>query len=127
MEKQVRGGKGEKILLGLTTVFVCTLAVLSWRDVRAPESAPVTVRAEQKLPQEALLPELTPLDLNTASAEELAELPGIGPELAERIVSYRRENGPFTQVEEVCGVSGIGEKTLEKFRDRVSVDGEDGT
>lgn len=64
-----------------------------------------------------------PVDINTASEEELETLPGIGPKLAGRIVAYREENGPFTTAEELCEVSGIGEKLLEKIRAQIVVGG----
>ena len=48
------------------------------------------------------------IDLNTADAATLDELPGIGPALSERIISYREANGPFGSLEELAGVSGIG-------------------
>jgi competence protein ComEA len=48
------------------------------------------------------------VDINTAPAAELAELPGIGEVLAQRIVEYREENGPFASIEDIQGVSGIG-------------------
>lgn len=59
------------------------------------------------------------VSLNTAAAEELETLPGIGPVLAERIVQYRQEYGPFESVDDLLRVEGIGEKTMEKLRDRV--------
>ena len=61
------------------------------------------------------------LNLNAASADDLATLPGIGPSYAKRIVEYREKNGPFKRVEDLLNVQGIGEKTLEKIRDRVMV------
>lgn len=57
------------------------------------------------------------ININTADARALEGLPGVGPALAERIVRYREQNGPFSMVEELTNVSGIGEKTLEGLRD----------
>lgn len=57
------------------------------------------------------------VNINTASAEELAQLNGIGDTRAEAIVEYRNEKGKFTSVEELTEVSGIGAATLEKNRD----------
>ncbi len=62
------------------------------------------------------------ININTATAEELDLLPGIGPTKAAAIVEYREEYGPFTSVEELTEVSGIGDKTLEKLRDQITVE-----
>lgn len=62
-----------------------------------------------------------PLDLNRAAVEELMGLPGIGPVLAERIVAFREEQGPFTSVEDLLQVPGIGEATLETLRPYITV------
>ncbi|MFN2250540.1 MAG: helix-hairpin-helix domain-containing protein [Anaerolineae bacterium] len=61
------------------------------------------------------------VNVNTATAAELEALPGIGPALAGRIVAHRQANGPFETTDDLLQVSGIGEKTLERFRDRVAV------
>lgn len=61
------------------------------------------------------------INVNTATPTELEELPGIGPVLAEAIVSYREEHGPFTSVEQLEDVSGIGPVTLGEIRDLVTV------
>ncbi len=60
-----------------------------------------------------------PVSLSTAAVEELDRLPGIGPAIAGRIVSYREANGPFTSVDELEEVPGIGPALLERLRDLV--------
>ena len=59
--------------------------------------------------------------VNRATATELEVLPGVGPVLAERIVAYREQNGPFSQVEDLLGVPGIGEAKLAALRDLITV------
>ncbi len=61
------------------------------------------------------------VDLNSAGAEALEALPGIGPVLASRIVDWRRQNGRFTSVDELAEVSGIGDKMLAQLRPHVRV------
>ncbi len=72
-------------------------------------------------PSEAVVTDLFPIDLNTASPELLAELPGIGPVKAEAIVERRRQRGPYRTVDELEDVRGIGPKTVDRLRARVSV------
>ncbi|KAM9865349.1 hypothetical protein ACIFOC_01881 [Leucobacter aridicollis] len=62
-----------------------------------------------------------PINVNTASADELTQLPGVGPAIAQRIIDWREANGRFADVDQLLEVSGIGSKTLDKFRDRVAV------
>jgi competence ComEA-like helix-hairpin-helix protein len=62
------------------------------------------------------------LNINTASAAELSDgLAGVGDVLAERIVAYRGEHGPFRSVDELRNVPGIGEKKYEEIRGQVAV------
>jgi competence protein ComEA len=63
----------------------------------------------------------TQVDLNTATVSELVEVPGNGQATAERIVSWREQNGPFRSVEDLMKVQGIGEKSIEKLRPHVKV------
>ncbi|MDC3415584.1 helix-hairpin-helix domain-containing protein [Aquibacillus salsiterrae] len=59
--------------------------------------------------------------INSATKEELAQLNGIGEVKATSIITYREQNGPFQTMEDILKVSGIGEKTLEKFKDQIQV------
>ncbi len=61
------------------------------------------------------------VNVNTATAEELQSLDGIGPSLAKKIISYRTERGRFASVDELTKVPGIGQKTLAKFKDKITV------
>ena len=62
------------------------------------------------------------IEINRATLDQLMQLPGIGPRYAEAILKYRQERGPFTSVEQLTLVRGIGPKTLEKIRPFVKVD-----
>lgn len=107
MREKITGG--EILLLGLTALF---LAGLLWLDQQTIPERGITVSTQTAVSQEAVMPDLSPLDVNTAAAAELEELPGIGPELAARIVADREKNGPFETEEELTRVSGIGEGKL---------------
>ncbi|WP_315501914.1 ComEA family DNA-binding protein [Actinomyces radicidentis] len=63
------------------------------------------------------------VDVNTADATALEDLPGIGPALAERIVAYREEHGPFGSLDDLTDVPGIGDAKLEALRDSATVGG----
>jgi len=61
------------------------------------------------------------INLNTATATELEELPGIGAKTAARIVDYRQKKGPFKKIEELMNVQGVGEKSFLKLRPQITV------
>lgn len=69
----------------------------------------------------AALAETAPVNLNTASAEELQTLDGVGPATAADILGYRSQHGGFRSVEDLDQVPGIGPKTMEALRDKVVV------
>ncbi|MGN1422504.1 MAG: helix-hairpin-helix domain-containing protein [Oscillospiraceae bacterium] len=84
--------------------------------VRAQTAA---VPAEPTEPTEQAQSDL--INVNTASAEELMTLNGIGEVKAQAIIDYREENGGFSDIDELINVKGIGEKTLEKIRSSVTI------
>lgn len=69
----------------------------------------------------AAKPDPTLIDLNTATLEELMELPRIGESKAKAIIAYREQHGGFRSAYEITEVKGIGEKTYESFKDKITV------
>lgn len=61
------------------------------------------------------------INLNTATMDQLQELPGVGPSTAQKIIAYREENGSFHTIEELKEVNGIGDKTYEKMKDLICI------
>jgi competence protein ComEA len=88
--------------------------------VRVGEAAPAVAAAGGSGPSAGGGTE-PPIDLNTASAADLEELPGIGPATAEAIIDHREQHGPFPSVDALLDVRGIGDAKLAELRDRVVV------
>ncbi len=113
-----------KALLGLTGLFVIfTLAFFIGRSsahaVISTQTAPVELVYETApLEQEPSIR----LNLNEATADELEALPGIGPVLAERILQWREEYGPFVSAEQIMDIEGIGEKKYGEIQDLIYVE-----
>jgi competence protein ComEA len=63
------------------------------------------------------------VNVNTATPDELQLLPGVGPGRARAIVEYRSQHGSFEKIEDLLGVTGIGEKALERMRPHVALNG----
>ena len=81
---------------------------------RAAPSAPH--KAEASKPGARSMADGERIDLNRASAEELAAIPGVGPKLAQRILDERTRRGGFTAIEQLEGVRGIGPKLSKRLR-----------
>jgi competence protein ComEA len=64
------------------------------------------------------------VNVNTADASQLALLPRVGPSVAQKIIDFRKENGPFKSAEDLMLVQGIGEKTFQLLKPHVAVSGE---
>ena len=85
-------------------------------------AGPVAVRAIRR-PRAGAAPAAAsgPVSLNSATPEELDALPGIGPALAQQIITYRETQGPFTSVDQLGDVPGIGPAKLEQLRPLVGL------
>lgn len=85
------------------------------------ESSIATTTNSQGAPVRVVKKKTGPININRATAGELDSLPGIGPVLASRIIDYRKANGPFTTVEDLQKVSGIGSAKFAQFKSKVRV------
>lgn len=123
--------KAEKVALVLTLLFAVLTAGYRLGRRHSPAEFSVRVAAEEPaetgalaLKESAAAPDMTEhpagkVNINTADAEELCTLSGIGETLAQRIIDYREEHGPFARIEEITNVSGIGSGTFEKLRELI--------
>ena len=91
------------------------------RQVVVPLRAPAGAVAPSGGAGTAAVAPAAPLDLNTATPEQLDQLDGIGPGMAGRILDYRKEHGGFGSVDELGEVPGIGEKRMAALREKVRV------
>jgi competence ComEA-like helix-hairpin-helix protein len=104
--------------------FVLIVALLSSTSVfcscaRVPRSVSNSEPSSNTL---ALDSNALRVEINTASASELEKLPGIGKGLAERIVAYREQHGPFRRVEHLMMVRGVSEKKFRELQPMVRVE-----
>ena len=64
------------------------------------------------------------VNVNSATVAQFEALPGIGPSMAQRIVTYRDKNGPFKKLEDLMNIQGIGEKSFLKLRPFLTIGGQ---
>lgn len=77
---------------------------------------------ETATPAPTEVPIIFPININTATSEELQHLPDIGPNIAIAIINYRESHGPFTQIEQIQNVSGIGPKTFDAIKPLITIE-----
>jgi competence ComEA-like helix-hairpin-helix protein len=103
----------------LITFVLSVLALCSF----ACATLPGRVSSEaQSNPNTSSVEGAAPLNINLAPAVELEKLPGVGKVIAERIVSYREENGPFRRAEHLMMVRGISDRKFREMRSMITVE-----
>ncbi len=105
----------------LTLLVVLSFAFIFW--LTACSRLPCTYISDTKpVETSTSAAKLAPINLNTASVAELERLPGVGPVLAERIITYRKEHGHFRRAEHLMMVRGISDRKFRKLRSLVRVE-----
>ena len=106
----------------MTRIMMAAIAViaLSATALSAQTKAPVA-KATASSTTASTAAAAAPVNLNTATADQLATIPGVGAKMAERIIDYRQKNGGFKKVEDLMNVSGVGEKSFLKMKPLIIV------
>lgn len=115
-ERRRMWGEGWLMAVALAALLAFCLAMGLSRQPQTVSVLPVHAVSEEALARVEMV------NINTADAEELAKLPGIGSVLAERIVDYRAENGNFASIEQIMDVPGVGEGKFAVLREWIYVE-----
>ena len=115
--------KQEKIII----VFLLTMAFLGLcvNIYKKTQSQCIVIKNSSKLknfPQ--IKSGIALININTADKNMFESLPGIGPVLSDKIIKYRKDNGPFLSTADVCKVPGIGESIYKNIKHMITIDNE---
>ena len=127
MEKEERNGRVcgvYLVLAALTVLFAVSLAFLHKTSYEGTAHGDYTVSVQEKT-DEITAPTRVLVNINTADAEELETLTGIGPALAQAIIDYRAGPGAVRSADDLLLVKGIGEAKLEGFRAEITLEEEE--
>lgn len=112
--------RGVVLLVGIGLLAAGALVLRPEPTARAPASGTAFVFSDVRVIA-PVIRDASKVNVNVASVDELATLPGIGEALAARIIAYRELHGPFARIEDLDAVTGIGPSVIERIRDLATV------
>lgn len=110
-------------LIAVTAGFVCILLGIFIGRNLLPNYYMRHYTPQEESTEATSTGELGKININTATADELSQLSGIGPTIAQRIVDYREENGDFETIYDLMDVSGIGRETMKSIGEYITTGG----
>ena len=114
--------KGWFVLFVLTAALMCVFTgIFIGRIMVAPPAADIPDETLAKVVDKSF--QNGKININHAGVNELIQLPGIGEELAKRIIAYRTEHGPYTCAEDLLNVNGIGPVRLKQIQTHITIGG----
>ena len=122
--------KSASTLILSFALLVCIGYIIELKTEPAFNKQSIALQNAESTPSKTENPEPTPTpsaptyktNINTADFDELCKLKGIGEVTAQRIIDYRNEYGAFTAIEDLLFITGIGEKTLEQFKNSICIE-----
>ena len=116
--------KSEKILLGIALLLSSFIIMYNLFYIPTLPNANITKKelVFQDIENDDNSEQVSnPVNINSASIEELKKIPGIGESIAQKIIEYREENGGFSCKQEITNVNGIGKKKYESMKNFITV------